>query len=136
MSPLHYRHLSLFEVLAVGTSGTVGLSMVGTAVVQSRSDAGLLGVVGLSSSFLAVAVLLLIGAARKGKVPGWSPTVYALASMLSIAVGFLALAFAWGANGVSTMAAGATTDALILAAIGNVLTIVVSFVPQARGVVK
>ncbi|HSP08568.1 MAG TPA: hypothetical protein VLU92_03100 [Candidatus Dormibacteraeota bacterium] len=128
--------MSLFELLAVGTSGTVGLGMAGMAIVQSRSDTGLLGVVGLSSSFLAVAVLLLIGAATKGKVPGWSPTFYTLASMLSIAVGLLALAFAWGANGVPTMAAGATTDTLIAAAIGNVLTIVASFVPQARGVVK
>lgn len=110
--------------------------MVGMSIVQSRSDTGLLGVVLLSGSFQAVAVLLLIEAARKGKVPGWSPTIYTVASMLSIAVGLLALAFAWGANGESTIVAGATTDALIAAAIGNVLTIVVSFVPQARGVVK
>ena len=110
--------------------------MAGMSIVQSRSDTGLIGVVVLSGGFLAIAVLLLIGAARKGKVPGWSPTFYTGASMLCIAVGVSALAFAWGATGVSTVATGATTDALIAAAIGNVLTIVVSFVPEARGVVK
>lgn len=136
MSLLRNRHVSVFELLAVGTSGVVVVSIVGAAVVQSRSDAGLLGVVGLGSSFLAVAVLLLIGAARKGKVPGWSPTLYALSSMISIALGLSALAFAWGDSGVSTMAAGATRDALILAIVGNVLTVAVSFVPQARGVEK
>jgi hypothetical protein len=136
MSLLRNPHVSLFELLAVGTAGTVGLGMVGAAVVQSRSDAGLLGVVGLGGSFLAVAVLLLIGAARNGKVPRWSPTLYALASMISIAVGLSALAFAWGDIGVSTMAAGATRDALILAFVGSVLTVAMSFVPQARGVEK
>ncbi|GAC1650386.1 MAG: hypothetical protein NVS9B11_23540 [Candidatus Dormibacteraceae bacterium] len=136
MSPFRYRHRSVFEVLALGTSGAVGLAMAGVIVVQTRSDAGLLGVVGLSWGFLAVALLLLIGAARRGKVPGWSPTFYSLASTLFIAISLLALAFAWGGTSRPTTAGSVTTDVLILAAIGAVVTVALSFVPQARGVVK
>lgn len=136
MSPLRYRHQSVFELLALGTSGAVGLAMAGVIVVQSRSDAGLLGVVGLSWGFLAVALVLLIGAVRRGKVPGWSPTFYSLASTLLIALSLLALAFAWGGTSGPTTAGSVTTDVLILAAIGAVVTVGLSFVPQARGVAK
>ena len=44
MSPLRDRDMSLFQLLALGTSGTVGLGTVGAVVVQSGSDPGLFGV--------------------------------------------------------------------------------------------
>ncbi|GAC1512582.1 MAG: hypothetical protein NVS1B3_16400 [Candidatus Dormibacteraceae bacterium] len=69
-------------------------------------------------------------------MPGWSPTFYSLASTLFIAISLLALAFAWGATSRPTTAGSVTMDVLILAAIGDVVTVALSFVPQARGVVK
>ena len=132
MLPTTAHPWTAFRVLAVSTSGTVVLAMVGAAAVQFNSGAGLLGVVALGWAFLALAILFLIAATRRASRQGRASTLYSLASAPMIGLAFLGLQFAWASTGTATIVAPATEATLVVALLGSITTSVLSLVRSAR----